>query len=194
MEKKINDQPQFSINVPLNNEIFLKERKKSGIKLGIISLFAPLLFAGLFIWSLISGDTNIVISIIFAILAIVLIWPVIFLFRLGKNKPKNDNLLYKFEFFEEGLSVSRNFAKDPEVFKNEKTCLYHESKNLQYICKVFEYSDRFTFKILTGTYNMSPQYDFQILPKDVFKDEKESKIFKEFLQKTFEKDLIIKNK
>lgn len=177
----------FNFEVPYNNETFFKYRKKANKKSLIGNIIAFLLFSFMF-------AISITLNIEMWVKISSLIAPGIFAILIVSNirdciySPKNNNILVKYYFTKNGLKISKNSRKNENEFKITTACLYRSYKNAQYITKVYENADSFTFKICVGSYNLIPQYNQEILPKDVFKSKEQLNLFTDFIKEMFKKD------
>ena len=182
--------PLFSLSVAQNNEVVRDSKGKKGKRLGVWVLIGGLFMLFGAIMSANSVDTWV--PVFFGAFFLFCLITAIVMFGQGKYKPANEGLEYRFLFYKDGLQIAKNTKRNPEVFKNETACLYRSYKNKQYVAKVFETADRFSFKIYTGTYNFIPQYKEEALPKNVFSSSEKVASFSEIMKKIFGNDYIVK--
>jgi hypothetical protein len=81
----------------------------------------------------------------------------LYLVIYNKENPKNNSKTMVFTFFENYTHFRINNEAKNKV-KDLSKCLYRSYKNLQYVYSVTRTPDFISFKILTGTYNMAPQF------------------------------------
>ena len=181
-----------SLFVPFNHESILKENKKRGKFTGFLFLYLLIFSLGITIMVALQ-------QFIVALMLILIIWDSIligcsiFYFNQGKYNPKNENLLYKYDFMGDGLIVSKNSRKNIESYKIEHSCLYRPYGDKQYIAKVYESSNDLTFKLRVGSSNFIPVYRKVILPKSVLTNTEDRNNLISRLKQIFGQDYIVKN-
>ena len=180
-----------SLFVPVNHESLLKENKKRGKIIGFLCLFCLVMFVGMTIMAALAGQIVAVFMFV-ACNLFILIYAVVS-FNQGKYNPKNEKLLYKYDFMEDGLIVLKNSNKNLETFKIEHACLYRPYGNKQYIAKVYESSNDLTFKLRVGSSNFIPVYKKVILPKNVLTNTEEHNNLIPQLKEIFGQDYIVNN-
>lgn len=193
MENKNTATPMFTFKVPYNSQEVLSANQQMGKKGAIGVLLGSFVFFAIFVLSLLNENTTIWVNVIFGAIAVaLLIYAIVLLLNKGSANSKNENLVYKFMFFNNGLQIATNSKRNIENFKVKIACLYRKSGNKQYVAKVIESTDNFTFKIYTGTYNFVPQYKEYVLPKKVFENEEQLNVFIGLIKPVFNSDYINK--
>ena len=200
MEEKTNevktdvlvDDLKYKATVPCNNSVMLEAKKKQRKIYGIMCLVCAIPFVIMTIASAVGENSSVTIVALFACFVLLCVGCSVFFFCTAKASKKDEVRSITYSFHEDYLEVNQ----DDSNKKSHKTltkCLYRSYKNKQYVSKVFEFPNRFEFRIFTGTYNGAPQYKKYVLPKDILKSE-EIESFKEFLKKNLDKDYVIKQK
>ena len=105
MEKKEDILPLFDFTVPLNDKMLLKASKKSGKVAGILSMLASAIFAGLAVFSATAKNSSIWVVVLFGAFFVLSVAFGVYSFTKGKNNPKDNDLAYKYKFYEECLCV-----------------------------------------------------------------------------------------
>lgn len=194
--------PLFEFSVPVNNETLLHLRKNMITRIGLGCLLSALTLAlfPLVIFPLtlpedLVGKVYLYYTFI-AFILVSLIASVIFFIcgKCLKNKPQNDKINYLYQFYQEGIIISKNSLNNIEKHEAKKICRYRPHKDAQYIAKILEYKDYLSFWVCVGTYNfVAPVYKQYNLPKNII-HELEQPQFIEFLKTIFKKAYKIKYK
>ena len=189
-----NKSGNLTFKMSFNDETILKLNRKKNKRTMICSFIGFFFMVGVMILSLVSNNSETVVSVLFGVLAVFCLVYALVMINSTKSKAsqKNDNLYFKYTFYSNGLQVSKNSRKNPDMFKDIVVCLYRASKNKKYIAKVIEEKDAFTFKVLTGTTDLIPVYQEYPLSKSVFNDDEQLENFIKSLKGIFTKDYIIK--
>ena len=183
---------RFQFDVSYNNEIAIKAQRKKNLFYAIVLFLGAAFFVMLTILMLTtSNEPSIIALVIFlALVALAVGWGIYFLLN-PRYSEKNNKVKKIFIFTDFSLLVEKIHEHKPKADRTLENCLLRRERGKQYVSRVFEYQDIFEFKIFTGTFNLVPQYNLEILPKDCIAAE-EYNDFVDFLKETFEQDYKIK--
>lgn len=183
---------KFKVEVPFNNEILVRARKKQKIVSANVMCFCAVFFAIITVMASQSSTAKPWVFAIFGFFIIVAIIVAIYCLCTTKPKQKDEDKTMNFHFYEDYFQInSINKTIDNEKKKVIKTCLYKKHPTKQFMAKVIESEDKFQIKIFTGTYNGMPQYQSYLIPKSVFNNDELSS-FKSFLEQKVSPKYIVK--
>lgn len=184
----------FEVDVPYNNELMVKERKKNRRRSSIAVFAIAAIFVLLAILCLTTSNPSRAGAVFCGVGALVCVVIGIILFFTTKPNTKLDGRVIKYVFTENGLFIHQDNSANEKKNRTLEACLYRNAGGKQYISKVFEFNEKFQIRIFTGTYNGAPQYSFHVIPKDMLKSEDEMTAFVTFLKYKLSKDYVVKIK
>lgn len=192
LEEENSNQAKFEFDVPYNNELLVKQRKKAKITTGVVLMVAFVMFLFMTIGSATGTNSAPWVVVLFVGFDLACLIPAIFFFLNTKPKAKDDNKTVKYFFYEDLLQIKREDGTENGKVRVLESCLYRKYSGKQYVAKTFEFEDKFQVQIFTGTTNGVPQYSHHIIPKSVFVSDEQLNEFREFVKFRLEKDFVVK--
>ena len=189
MEDCFQDKPSFCLEVPYNHPLVLQDRIQSGKKLGFLFLFVGIipLFLLTILFACVQAYSTL--CIVGSIFVVALIFFVVYSCT-NRHNPKQDKISSMYRFFDNYFIILKNSNKEPNLYKLKKAYYYRKHENKQHVVNVYEKDKMFVLKMYTGTYNGSPVYTEEILPKNVFAGEVQRTAFVLFLRDILQSDYI----
>lgn len=168
--------PKFDLVVPCGHKLIFKETGKLNLILTIIFFVMAIVFVIPTIFAI--KNKNIISAAFFLSFAIIaLVLGVLFLIQTLK-KPINN--MFRFQFFEDwGRICKENLAN--KTSKELCDFLYSEQNGKKYLHHTIETALSFELCLYWGEINGYPQFKKYVVPKDIFKTNDDALAFKIFL-------------
>ncbi len=181
MEGCFKNKPNFRLEVSYNHPLVLQDRIKNGKKINMLLLFVGVIPC--FLLTIVLAITQ-AFSTLLIVGSVFVVSLILFIVSFSTNRynPKQNQIFFIYQFFDNYYAIFKNSRKDPGFYKLNKAYYYRKQENKQHVVNVYAKDEMFVLKMYTGTYNGSPVYQEELLPNDVFKSAAQRDNFKQFLR------------